>query len=366
MTHTTTFKKSGNGYAATKALPSPFVSNMPLYVTAKERPSSKNLVYVQLSGQVDSHVFLEVNGVRLRSFEPIPGQSMWYSTSVNAEEYYELLGLEQPTPPTTMEPDSSVSLITQANRMYNNYRSVKFAGGFVDNVMFRFYRQHRNYKNNFNRSIKGKIENEMSLSKIDLENKLASYDLFVTWTEENVKPLVVAQNDPNLLKKYNCVMEGPEPYVEFVRERIEDYEDEDYFNLIYDEVTEVAESLGLERYEPFAPGEDGAVWFVDPDTGQKYFAGMKGLYSVNSTYSILSEFREDTLNYPNGKWKNYPHINLLRTVMKPTYAKTFPNITYLIGKSGFLREVGKYFKQAHDENPAPWTGWMNSHLYSAS
>ena len=105
--------------------------------------------------------------------------------------------------------------------------------------------------------------------------------------------------------------------VERVTEVLEDFNDEgeNVLVTIIEAVTAAGVRLGLEPYDPWEDADDGAVWFLNPDTGNKHYF-LLGQHHDGWKYDVMSR-PIPTQKVERGwdRWEQFPGLDLSSQVL---------------------------------------------------
>ena len=110
-----------------------------------------------------------------------------------------------------------------------------------------------------------------------------------------------------------------------VQEVIDDYaDDETRLETIVESIVAAALPLGLEPYDPWEEADDGAVWFVNPDTGHKHYF-LVGQHHEGWQFEVMSRpIPSHRVEQGDDRWRQYPGLNLAGAVL----SWSNPNLTH--------------------------------------
>ena len=93
---------------------------------------------------------------------------------------------------------------------------------------------------------------------------------------------------------------------------------------IVESVHAAAMPLGLEPYDPWEEADDGAIWFVNPDTGNQHYF-LLGMHNENYKFEVMSRpLVNRNVEQGDDRWKQYPGLNLAGQVL----SWSNPNLTH--------------------------------------
>ena len=101
-----------------------------------------------------------------------------------------------------------------------------------------------------------------------------------------------------------------------VQDVVDDYaDDETVLETIVDSVVGAAMVLGLEPHDTWEGADDGAVWFVNPDTGFRHYF-LLGEHHDGWKFEIMSRpIPTQAVERGDDRWKQLPALNLSGQVL---------------------------------------------------
>ena len=410
MNFSVSFKRNGNFHHAVGDVPHPFhrSGGRPVMVVA---PGHRLKAW---GTDLDSLAELVINGISIE-FENVGNHFRFYMT----EEQSELM-LNPPVPVTRAvpseeedkesdkvekaiasdavvelepepEPVRNLSPLANAYPRYRAMRHERWNGTGYSNLSnekmaeYLFSRANRNYTNWFHRNFKDDLLARMAESEDETDAWIEKWEEFMNWMREYVAPNVerfetlrgypttgtrtlwygkhqgVSENSQYFnadIRFFNGVMSKFQARIDAVVEQLE-MVDDDHFDSFLAELESAGSSLGLNLHETWLPGEDGAVWFTDPDTGKNYFTKISSmtyahsdgrlrvLYNVTDTFGIRQ--------YPLENWRNHTWSDLGQTVLSKGWATDMDLLRYFKDYFGaFDSYLRPYMEAAASPPPFPW------------
>ena len=279
---------------------------------------------------------------------------------------------------------------TPIENAYNTYRKIRREGfsklSRDERLWYFTYRSLRNYTKYWRRRIKNSLLEQAETSLESTKTWVEEWEKLETWlnnlipTEElftrangNIdinSDIVYLHNGATATvpkgwrHKYNSTVRilnllrnEITENIDTAREQIELVEDnenpEDLLESIKDEIRMAAFTGGLEEVEEKNNRDDGALWFVDPETDTEYYY-LLGIFNPRfNPYEILYKFAINKRD----NWKYHPWIPLNRSGLETSGGKN-PRMDTVGNRCGprQLRSIEYILDSAKEPAPRalPW------------
>ena len=202
--------------------------------------------------------------------------------------------------------------ITTAASRYNSLRRRRRRLSPQDRVWYYSLRYLKNHTKLWRASRRDQLA-EMAAESLDATKRtLAEWDEFHVWLTAQEAAI---KSDANRAS-FQLICSKVEEAVARVQEVIDDYADDDSaLETIVDSVIAAAMPLGLEPYEPWEDADDGAIWFVNPDTGLKHYF-LLGQHHEGWQFEIMSRpILSQRVEAGDDRWRQFPGLNLAGQVL---------------------------------------------------
>ena len=202
--------------------------------------------------------------------------------------------------------------ISDAKRRYRALRRNRRRLSGNDRVWYYTLRYLQNHTANWQARGKDALIAMASDSLEATSQTLAEWQEFHTW--------ITAQGDSIKGKankaSFQLICNKVDASVAPVQDVIADYaDDESPFDTIIDSIVAAALPLGLEPYEPWEDVDDGAVWFVNPDTGNKHYF-LIGQHHDGWPFEVMSRpILSHNVERGDDRWRQVPALNLAGQVL---------------------------------------------------
>ena len=134
--------------------------------------------------------------------------------------------------------------------------------------------------------------------------------------------------------------------VDVIREQIELVNDDDVYGSVLEEIIGAGTALGLAPMDEYNSRDDGAVWFIDTETGLHYFALLGRFHPRYSPFSIIGECQPIQRPY----WKGHNWTNLFLTGISSGVA-AYPEVMRAISDYGLLGHFRYMLSNASTSSP---------------
>ena len=97
---------------------------------------------------------------------------------------------------------------------------------------------------------------------------------------------------------------------------VDDYQDDDdVMETIVDSIVAAAQRVGLDPFEPWEDADDGAVWFINPDTGERHYF-LLGQHHDGWKFEIMSRpIVSHRVVNGDTRWEQFPAVDLSSQVI---------------------------------------------------
>ena len=254
--------------------------------------------------------------------------------------------------------------------------------GAEERQRYFFARIHRDYVKRWNSRDRENLIERRQQSVEETRTYVARWTEFLDWMEQYVKPseerfaqvrgrsvdgtTTSDQGGNSASVKNRSVYDGDvRAYAFFtgrMRSRLDDVSDEldlaedmsdgqTLLDNLIDEVHAAGMELGLDPHPQWVDGHDGAVWFVDQETGNTYFVLLSLFVEFCDVVYSLEARRS-----PDPRWVNHGLVDLTRTALDIT--KPAPRIDlsrYFRDYFGYFNSsLRPYLRAADQEPPFDW------------
>lgn len=201
--------------------------------------------------------------------------------------------------------------ISDARNRYRSLRRRRRRLSHQERVWYYQLRWLQNHTANWRKSRKSQLVSMAAESLEKTTKTLADWQEFHDWF--TAQESQVSSNNRNF---FQVLCDKIDNEVGLVREVVDDYaDDESILETIVDSVIAAGYNVGLEPYEPWEEADDGAVWFVNPETGFKHYF-LLGRHHSDWEFEVMSR-PITSLKVERGwnQWEQFPGLDLSHSVL---------------------------------------------------
>ena len=158
--------------------------------------------------------------------------------------------------------------ISEAKSRYRSLRRRRRRLSAQDRIWYYQLRYLQNHTANWRARGKAALVGMAEESLAETKRTLANWTEFHDWISAQADTIKGKANRAS----YALICAKVDASVARVQEVVDDYADDDsVIETITDSIIAAALPLGLEPHEAWEDADDGAVWFVNPETGHKHY-----------------------------------------------------------------------------------------------
>ena len=210
--------------------------------------------------------------------------------------------------------------ISEADARYKKLRRKRRRLNLNDRVWYNTLRYARNHTKQWRSARKGMLLDMAGESLDAMKKVLADWAEFHDWLVAQGESVSQANK-----RSFDLLCNKVNDSVVRVQEVVDDYaDDESPLETIVESIVAAALPLGLEPYAPWEEADDGAVWFVNPDTGHKHYF-LLGQHHEGWPFEIMSRpIQSHRVEQGWTQWEQVPALNLAGSVL----VWSNPNVTH--------------------------------------
>ena len=201
--------------------------------------------------------------------------------------------------------------ISEARSRYRALRRKRRSLTPQDRAWYYQLRYLQNHTANWRRTRKAQLV-EMATESLEAATRtLSEWNEFHAWINAQADQ-VSETNRPALQLICNRISDDTER----LREVVDDYQDDDdVLETIVDSIVAAAQRVGLDPFEPWEDADDGAVWFINPDTGERHYF-LLGQHHEGWKFEIMSRpIVSHRVVDGDTRWEQFPAVDLSSQVI---------------------------------------------------